>query len=103
LSPEETKAYVRHRLEHVGWKARPRISEDAYGRVHAHTLGIPRGINLLCTRALLGAWLAARDDIDSAAIDEAAAEMRVEAFGEETALPGLDPVTQLAVPVRKLP
>ena len=103
LSPDETKAYIRHRLEHVGWTTRPVIEDDAFGRVHAHTLGIPRGINLLCTRVLLGAWLASRDRIDAAAVDEAAAEVRVEAFGEQTALPEADPVTRLAVPVRKLP
>jgi putative secretion ATPase (PEP-CTERM system associated) len=81
LSPEETHAYIEHRLAHVGWTGRPVISADAYGRVHVHTGGIPRRINLLCSRLLLAAWLGDASEIDAAAVELAAEDMHAEAFG----------------------
>ena len=82
LSPEETKAYIEHRLRHVGWTGTPSFSEAAYDRIRAHTAGIPRRINLLCMRLLLGAWIARTTDIDADAVEQAAAEIRSESFGD---------------------
>jgi len=58
LSEMETRAYVEHRLRHVGWKDRPAIADDAFVHLHARSGGIPRRINLICTRMLLACWLA---------------------------------------------
>ena len=49
----ETEAYIRHRLETVGWKGNPSFSQDAYDAIHHYTGGIPRRINVLCDRLLL--------------------------------------------------
>ena len=75
LSAAETKAYVEHRLRHVGWQEFPSFHEDAFAKIHGSTGGIPRRINLLCTRALLACWLTGRRDIGSNDICNAAQEL----------------------------
>jgi general secretion pathway protein A len=55
LTPEETGAYVMHRLSIAGGGA-VSFSPTALARVHRHTGGIPRLINLVCDRALLSAY-----------------------------------------------
>ena len=81
LESEETRAYIEHRLRHVGWNGRPAIDPEAFELIQAHTGGIPRRINLLCSRLLLAAWLGDGGTIDVAAVELAAAEMHSEAFG----------------------
>jgi len=52
LSPAETAAYIRYRLEHVGGSAD--IFDDmASAAVYHFTDGVPRLINLLCDQALV--------------------------------------------------
>ena len=53
LSREETRAYVEHRLNAVGWNDDPHWDDDAFTAVFSHTNGIPRRINRLCSRVLL--------------------------------------------------
>lgn len=53
LSIEETEAYIRHRLEVVGWRADPLISRTIYPLIHKFSEGVPRRINLICSRVLL--------------------------------------------------
>jgi len=81
LGADETRAYIEHRLLHVGWEGRPALAEDSHARIHAHTGGVPRRINQLCSRLLLAAWLADSNVIDAAAVELAAEEMNAEAFG----------------------
>ncbi len=81
LGLEETRAYIEHRLRHVGWAGRPAFETDSFGLIQTCTGGIPRRINLLCSRLLLAAWLGDADRIDLAAVELAAADMHSEAFG----------------------
>ncbi|RLA49991.1 MAG: general secretion pathway protein, partial [Gammaproteobacteria bacterium] len=53
LKEEETKAYIKHRLHQVGWKGNPAISETVYPVIHKFSHGIPRRINMLCSRLFL--------------------------------------------------
>lgn len=78
MDPQETRAYVEHRLGKVGWNGRPSFGEDAFERIHEWTSGIPRRVNLLCNRLLLAAYLAAEDRIDGPAVDKVADEARTE-------------------------
>ncbi len=55
FSEADTRAYVLHRLEVAGRKE-PIFTERALGEVHRSTAGIPRLINAICDRALLGAY-----------------------------------------------
>jgi len=81
LSAAETRAYVEHRLRKVGWLARPHIGEAAFAAIHHRSGGIPRRINVLCTRALLAGWLAASDEMSPDTVAEAAAELGAELAG----------------------
>jgi general secretion pathway protein A len=56
LTEEETAAYVAHRLTIAGAGAAVSFTAKALQVVHRSTAGIPRLINLLCDRALLGAY-----------------------------------------------
>jgi general secretion pathway protein A len=56
LTQEETAAYVAHRLTSAGGGSAVSFAPRALQAVHRCTEGIPRLINLVCDRALLGAY-----------------------------------------------
>jgi general secretion pathway protein A len=73
LSRAETRAYIRHRLSVSG--AREDIfTGAAMGQVYALSGGIPRLVNVICDRALLGAYALDRRTVDAAGVRKAAAE-----------------------------
>src|SRR5258707_6853453 len=55
LSREATRGYIRHRLRVAG-AAGEIFTPAALAEVHRLSTGIPRGINVTCDRALLGAY-----------------------------------------------
>ncbi|MDX1776658.1 MAG: AAA family ATPase, partial [Desulfobulbales bacterium] len=57
LAPEETGAYVRHRLEVAGDAMSVRFMPRVMARIHELSSGIPRRINLICERALMAAYV----------------------------------------------
>jgi len=75
LSEGETAQYIAHRLAVAGGRNEPLFSERAMRRIHQRARGIPRRINLLCDRALLGAYAAGVHRVDVAIIDAAAHEV----------------------------
>ncbi len=56
LTAAECEQYIRHRLEVCGLQRPLPFERAAMRRVHAASGGVPRRINLLCDRALLGAY-----------------------------------------------
>jgi len=103
LSPAEVRSYVEHRLAQVGWKGDdPSVSDGAFVAIHRHSGGIPRRINLLCTRVLLATWLAEARVIDEEAVEVAADEMRSETFTDEEP-PTVGQAPAGPVLVKKLP
>lgn len=74
LTRAEVGSYVRHRLE-VSGSQRPLFSSFALDRVYRLSGGIPRVINVLCDRALLGAFVQGRERIDRATLSQAAREV----------------------------
>lgn len=75
LSEAETVQYVRHRLEVCGLQRPLPFDRGALKRVHAASGGVPRRINLLCDRALLGAYANGQGLVTRAIVNEAAAEV----------------------------
>jgi general secretion pathway protein A len=75
LSMAETDAYVRHRLSVAGLAGALPFDTAALKRLHALSGGVPRKINLLADRALLGAWSQRRERADRATVDQAAREV----------------------------
>jgi general secretion pathway protein A len=74
LSKPEVAAYVRHRLEVAGAK-RQLMPERLTGRLYRLSGGIPRVINVLCDRALLGTYVQGKERIDAATLAQAAREV----------------------------
>jgi general secretion pathway protein A len=75
LSPAETAHYIRHRLEVAGLHGPLPFSRRSLQRIHRRTRGVPRRINLLCDRALLGAFADGQATVSPAIVDKAAAEV----------------------------
>jgi general secretion pathway protein A len=74
LSRPETRAYVHHRLAVAG-RAAPLFTEAALRAIHRETCGIPRLINAIADRALLGAYTQERPRVDAATVRRAADEV----------------------------
>jgi len=75
LTPRETAQYIQHRLTVSGLKGALPFDADSVQRIHALSRGVPRRINLLCDRALLGAYAKGKPQVDVAIVDKAAAEV----------------------------
>jgi general secretion pathway protein A len=75
LSVAETGAYVAHRLAVAGAGADAPIHPSLAPLVHRLTGGVPRRINLLCDRALLGAYAGNSRDVTPAILRRAAREV----------------------------
>ena len=74
FSLEDTRAYIRHRMEVAGQKARI-FNEAAIRQAHLASRGIPRLINAICDRALLGAYAQDRHRVNAATMRRAAREV----------------------------
>ena len=79
LTETETDAYIRHRLSVAGMKTAMPFDAKAMARIHTLSRGVPRRVNLLCDRALLGAYAQSKAQVDRAIVDKAASEV----FGDE--------------------
>ncbi|ADX44627.1 Peptidoglycan-binding domain 1 protein [Paracidovorax avenae ATCC 19860] len=75
LTPEETRQYIAHRMAVAGLKGPLPFTAGALVRIHQRARGIPRRINLLCDRALLGAYAGGLHAVDEAIVERAAAEV----------------------------
>ena len=78
LDKSETMAYVEHRLKHVGWKGDPEFDPACFEVIHSLTAGIPRRINTLCNRLLLGGFLAERHRLECTDVHAIAREIHDE-------------------------
>lgn len=63
LELDETRAYVEHRLRVVGWQNDPTISAAVYPIIYQFSEGVPRRINLICSRLLLHTFVEQRHKI----------------------------------------
>ena len=74
LSNDEVISYVYHRLE-VARGRSDLFSDDVLNSVYKYSGGIPRLINLICDRALLGAFVQEKEKVDGAILARAASEV----------------------------
>lgn len=74
LAAAETAAYVRHRLRVAG-ATREIFAPAALRELHRRSGGLPRLINVIADRAMLGAFSRDRHEISAALVREAAAEV----------------------------
>ena len=66
LDPEETIGYVRHRLETAGWQGDPVFEPGVMETVYGFSQGVPRRINLVCSRLLLHGCISERHRLTKA-------------------------------------
>lgn len=74
LTKPEAAAYIQHRLDVSGAK-RPLFPAALMGRLYRLSGGVPRVINVLCDRALLGAYAHGKERVDRATLAQAAREV----------------------------
>ena len=84
LSADETVAYVRHRLRVAG-ATTDIFTAPALSEVYRLSGGVPRVINVIADRALLGAYTQDKHRVDGGLVRAAAAEV----FGKQFAAPWL--------------
>lgn len=78
LERDETEDYVRHRLESVGWRGNPAISKAVYPLIFKFSEGIPRRINLICSRLFLHGAVEQKDRIGVADMRTVVQELQSE-------------------------
>ena len=61
IDPEETEAYIRHRLSVAGSTGRPTFTPAAVRSIHRRSRGVPRLINAICDKTLLAGYVGGRD------------------------------------------
>jgi len=74
LTHEETRDYIAHRCRVAG-AGRQLFDSRAIRRVHALSGGVPRLINVICDRALLGAYAREKGVVDARIVQRAAAQV----------------------------
>jgi general secretion pathway protein A len=74
LARDEVVSYIEHRLAVAGGRGHL-FSKAAIARIFRYSKGIPRLINLLCDRALLGVYAANGSGVDVAMVRRAATEV----------------------------
>ncbi|WP_069472677.1 ExeA family protein [Candidatus Marithrix sp. Canyon 246] len=79
LSRKDTKAYINHRLAISGVVSRQLFSDSAVKLIYRYSAGVPRLINILCDRALLGGYVSNKDQINTEIIYQAIEEVTGEA------------------------
>ena len=75
LTALETAQYIQHRLAVAGLAGVVPFSKQALKRVQQLSRGVPRRINLLCGRAMLGAYATGQAVVTLEVLDKAAAEV----------------------------
>jgi len=78
LDLQDTKRYIEYRLACSGWKNDPAIDEAVYGLIHQFTSGVPRTINVLCSRLLVESCLDHKHNIDIESTSRIINEMQEE-------------------------
>lgn len=75
LDLAETGNYIRHRLMVAGSSQKELFDNNAIKRIHQLTGGIPRLINSLCDRSLIGTYAEGNKRIETAVVKKAAKEI----------------------------
>ncbi len=74
LSKKDVGAYVHHRLNVAGIRKKL-FSESAINRLYQITGGVPRLINVICDRALLGTYTREQETVSRSTLSKAAREV----------------------------
>ncbi len=92
LDARETRAYIEHRLNTVGWQGDPSFTDEAFSLVYDYSGGVPRRVNTLCSRLLLFGFLEEKHVIDASVVTEVINDLLSEGgqgLGRRSGLPDL--------------
>lgn len=81
MLPDETHAYIQHRVRSVGGEAQALFDDEALDRIHQLSQGIPRRINRLCDLALMVGFAEERNVISGAVIDNVYGDLTAPVVG----------------------
>jgi general secretion pathway protein A len=81
LLPDETVAYIQHRIRLAGGKSEDIFDEPALERIHQLSQGIPRKINRLCDLALMVGFAEERKMIEAPVIDSVHSDLAAPIVG----------------------
>lgn len=81
MLPEETTAYIQHRLRVSGGDAEEIFDYAALERIHMLTQGIPRRINRLCDLALMVGYAEEHQSITASIIDSVHGDLAAPSLG----------------------
>ncbi|MEN8129457.1 MAG: XrtA/PEP-CTERM system-associated ATPase [Pseudomonadota bacterium] len=87
LDINETREYIEHRLTVVGWNGDPIISNEAFELIYRYSIGIPRRINLICSRLLLHGQVEELHVFNEHDVRQVVAELPLEMTVPEAAQP----------------
>lgn len=93
LEEDETRAYIEHRLRLVGWRGDPSITPSAFSTIHAHSGGVPRRINTLCSRLMLYGFLEEKHAFDESTVLDVVNELADEGTQQSALGAGPAPAT----------
>lgn len=91
LDDTEVGPYIEHRLKQVGWQGDPAFDADACALIYDHSQGVPRRINLICSRLLVLGALEQSHVIDAEAVEEVLEELDQEGAPYEPVGPAPQP------------
>ena len=77
FSPEETAAYVRHRVKVAGNSEDDLFEQDALALIAAQSRGVPRSVNRICYNALLEAHAQGARTVTPEIVEKAARELDI--------------------------
>jgi putative secretion ATPase (PEP-CTERM system associated) len=86
LEADETEAYVIHRLTVVGWRGDPAIDRAIFPLIHRFSEGVPRRINLICSRLFLLGSVEDRHTIELADVRVVIGELQAENLAAGTGI-----------------
>ena len=75
LTEEESRQYIRQRLENMGGSTEDIFSPDALDLICRHSAGIFRAINIMCDNSLLIAYGRQRKTVEASIVREVLADM----------------------------
>lgn len=81
MDREEVEPYLIHRLSCVGWKGKPRFTNDAVAKMHEWSKGSPRQLNQLASRVLLYGAVERIDTFGDREVDTVISDLHQDMMG----------------------
>jgi general secretion pathway protein A len=75
MGPDELEPYLIHRLSCVGWRGKPRFTNDAVAVLYRWSRGVPRRVNQLAGRVLLFGAIEQIDSFSGADVETVIADL----------------------------